>query len=167
MVVEDAVDRMVREWAERDPDLDVEPLQVVGRILVSAKEIERILTEVVEPLGLSYADFDMLNTLRRLGDQEGTHPGDLSRSLLITSGAITARLDRLVRAGLVVRRADPVDRRAVRIRLTAKGERLAKRALDAVLAADEAILVPFSARQRAGLASSLRRLASHLEQDER
>lgn len=160
---EDQIDRMVAEWAEVEPDLEVDVLQVIGRLLRSAERIEQRLTETLRPLGLSYADFDVLNTLRRRGDTEGTHPRDLARSALITSGAMTARLDRLVDRGLVRRTPDPDDRRAVRIRLTSRGARLATRALDAVLATDEEILAPLSRRQRATLAGALRRLLLHLD----
>lgn len=163
---DDQIDRMVAQWAVTEPGMDVSPLQVIGRLLRSAERTQQRLATALSSLGLSYADFDVLNTLRRRGDPDGTHPRDLSRSALITSGAMTARLDRLDRAGLVVRRADPDDRRAVRVRLTRKGERLAVRALRAVLAADEEMLAALSERQRATLAGDLKRLLLHLEQDE-
>ncbi|MFC7622520.1 MarR family winged helix-turn-helix transcriptional regulator [Microlunatus sp. GCM10028923] len=162
---EDQVDRMVAEWSRTEPGLDVTVLQVVGRLLRAAEQTRQRLTEVLTPLGLSYPDFDVINTLRRRGDPDGAHPRDLARSALITSGAMTARLDRLVSAGLVQRDADPDDRRAIRIRLTRKGARLATRALDAVLAVDAEILAPLSERQRSVLAGSLRQLLLPLEDE--
>ncbi|GAB3738329.1 MarR family winged helix-turn-helix transcriptional regulator [Microlunatus parietis] len=164
-MAEDQVDRMVSEWASAAPDLDVSVLQVIGRVLRTAERTEQRLAAALAPLGLSYPDFDVINTLRRRNDPDGTQPRDLARSALITSGAMTARLDRLVAAGLVQRDADPDDRRAIRVRLTRKGERLAARALDAVLAVDAAVLAPLSERQRTVLAATLKRILLPLEAD--
>jgi DNA-binding MarR family transcriptional regulator len=154
----DSVDRLIRTWAERDPHLDAGPLEVVGRLLLCAGHLERAIVAALQPFGLSFGDFDVLNTLRRRGDEEGTNPRELARSSLITSGAMTSRLDRLERAGLVRRGPDPADRRGVLVRLTEQGERLAEQSLHAVLAADEAFLEPLSVRQRDALATGLKQL---------
>ncbi len=154
----DTVDRMVREWAERDPRLDVSALEVIGRLLLCADHCERAIVTALRPLGLSYGDFDVINTLRRRNDADGTKPGQLARSSLITSGAMTSRLDRLERAGLVARKAHPTDRRGVLVHLTAKGEKVAEQSLQAVLAADEAFLEPLTRRQRDSLAAALKQL---------
>lgn len=155
---DDSVDRIVRAWAERDPDLDASPLEVVGRLLLCARHCEREIAAALDGFGLTFADFDVINTLRRRADPGGTNPTDLARSSLITSGAMTARLNRLESAGLVERAPDATDRRAVRVRLSAEGERLAERALAAVLAADERFLDPLGPRQREALAATLKHL---------
>jgi DNA-binding MarR family transcriptional regulator len=154
----DSVDRIVEAWAERDPELDASPLEVVGRLLLCAEHVERDIVAALRPFGLSFADFDVINTMRRRNDERGTNPKDLARSSLITSGAMTARLDRLERAGLITRAPDPGDRRGVLIRLTAEGEELAERSLRAVIAADEAFLEPLDQEQRDSVATALRRL---------
>jgi DNA-binding MarR family transcriptional regulator len=71
------------------------------------------------------------DALHRRGDEKGTKPTDLAQSALITSGAMTSRLDRLERARLIERRPDPGDRRGVLVQLTERGERLAAEALHA------------------------------------
>jgi DNA-binding MarR family transcriptional regulator len=154
----DSVDRIVEAWAERDPELDASPLEVVGRLLLCAEHVERDIVAALRPFGLSFADFDVINTLRRRNDERGTNPKDLARSSLITSGAMTARLDRLERAGLITRAPDPGDRRGVLIRLTDEGEELAERSLRAVIAADEAFLEPLDRRERDSVAAALRQL---------
>ena len=158
MVARDSVDQIIQAWAKRDPRVDATPLEVVGRLLLCATHLERALVAALQPFELSFGDFDVLNTVRRRGDELGTNPSDLAESALITTGAMTARLDRLERAGLVRRARDPADRRAVRVHLTREGERLAEHALGAVIAADRAFLEPLSQRQRASLASLLKRL---------
>src|SRR5918994_914384 len=149
---------MIEAWARSDPRVDASPLEVVGRLLLCVAHLERAIVSALEPFGLSFGDFDVLNTLRRRGDDQGTKPRDLAQSSLITSGAMTSRLDRLERAGLIERRPDPGDRRGVLVRLTEQGERLAEDALHAVIAADEAFLEPLSRRQRDSVASALKQL---------
>ena len=149
---------MIEAWARSDPRVDASPLEVVGRLLLCVAHLERAIVSALEPFGLSFGDFDVLNTLRRRGDDQGTKPRDLAQSSLITSGAMTSRLDRLERAGLIERRPDPGDRRGVLVRLTEQGERLAEDARHAVIAADEAFLEPLSRRQRDSVASALKQL---------
>lgn len=157
----DHVDRMVQAWARVDPALDVEPLEVAGRLLRCAAYLEQAIDEALRPLGLSFADFDVINTLRRRADEHGANPSDLAQTCLITTGAMTSRLDRLERAGLITRTPDLNDGRAVRVHLTPQGERLAKQALDAVLAVDEAFLQPLDQSQRDTVAAALKLLLLH------
>jgi DNA-binding MarR family transcriptional regulator len=154
----DSVDQMVAEWTARSPDLDVSALEVIGRLFRSAEIGQRRIKAALQPLGLSYGDFDVLNTLRRRGDRDGTHPRVLAAATLITSGAMTARVDRLVDAGYVERRPDPDDGRSILIRLTRKGDNTARLALERVLAVDEELLAPLTPRRRTHLASELRQL---------
>jgi DNA-binding MarR family transcriptional regulator len=164
-VASDSIDRIVQAWAKRDPRVDASPLEVAGRLLVCAAHLERSIVAALEPFKLSFGDFDVLNTLRRRGDARGTNPSDLAQSSLITTGAMTARLDRLERAGLIRRAPDPGDRRAVRVHLTTEGGQLVERALHAVIAADKAFLEPLSQRQRDSVASALRQLLLRAESD--
>jgi DNA-binding MarR family transcriptional regulator len=157
-VPDDSVDRIVRAWREREPQLDSSTLEVVGRVLLCAGYLERAAIAALKPFGLSIADFDVLNTLRRTGDQHGSKPTDLARSSLVTTGAMTSRLDRLERSGLVRRAPDPADRRGVLIRLTVRGNDVARRALRQVIAANEAFLEPLDGQQRESIASELRLL---------
>jgi hypothetical protein len=87
----DSVDRIIQAWAQRDPTVDARPLEVVGRLLLCAEHCKRDLVAALRPFDLSFADFDVLNTLRRRDDADGTNPKTLAASALITSGAITAR----------------------------------------------------------------------------
>jgi len=164
-VASDSVDRIVQAWAKRDPRVDARPLAVAARLLLCAAHLERAIVAALEPLELSFGDFDVLNTLRRRGDEPGTNPSDLAKSSLITSGAMTARLDRLERAGLIKRAPDPTDRRAVRVHLTEAGEQLADHALRAAIAAHKAFLEPLSQRRRDAVASALKQLLLRAESD--
>ena len=160
----DSVDRMIEAWAETDPRVDARPLEVIGRLLLCAHHLQRELVAALRPFELSFGDFDVINTLRRRADENGSNPRDLARSALITSGAMTTRLDRLERAGLITRVPDVADGRAVRVHLTERGEKLAEQALQAVIAADESFLEPLSQRQRDAVASALKPLLLRYEQ---
>jgi DNA-binding MarR family transcriptional regulator len=154
----DSVDRIIQAWAQRDPGVDARPLEVIGRLLLCAEHCKRDLVAALRRFDLSFGDFDVLNTLRRRGDKQGITPSDLAASSLITTGAMTSRLHRLERAGLIRRTPDPTDGRGVRVRLTSRGEQLAQQALQAVIAADKAFLQPLNQHQRDEVASALKRL---------
>lgn len=163
----DSVDRIVQAWRVRDPRLDSSTLEVIGRLLLCAGYFERVATSVLQRFDLSIADFDVLNTLHRVGDKQGSKPTDLARSALITTGAMTSRLDRLERAGLIGRSPDPADRRGVLITLTAAGGKIAKQALQALIAANEQFLAPLDAPRRDALAAGLKQLLLHHEPSQR
>lgn len=159
----DSVDGIVRAWHVRDPALDSSTLEVIGRLLLCADLFGRTAGTVLQRYGLSIADFDVVNTLRRAGHPRGSKPGELARSSMITTGAMTSRLDRLERAGLIRRTPDPDDRRGVLVRLTPTGGTVARDALHALIAANEAFLGPLDAGQRDAVASALKRLLLHHE----
>lgn len=154
----DHVDELIALWREEEPSLDVSSLEVVGRVLRAASYLERARESALAAHGLSLGDFDVLATLRRTGGQAGVNPKDLAGSALITSGAMTSRLNRLQAVGLVERHPDSTDRRAVRVRLTAAGRHAADRALADVLRAHEQVLEPLTRKDREATAVALRKL---------
>lgn len=83
--------------------------------LISA-EIRRRLRADFE---VTLPRFDVMAQLHR--EPNGLRLGDLSRRMMVTNGNITGLIDRLVEEGLVVREADPDDRRAITVRLTRAG----------------------------------------------
>jgi DNA-binding MarR family transcriptional regulator len=125
----DKVDAVVAGWRAALPDLDPSALGLVGRVLVLAEHLQRGANAALADHGLTLGEFDILGTLRRRG-AGGMTPTQILRWVVLTSGGMTARLDKLEGAGLIARRADPNDRRMVLIELTAKG----KRVLDAATA---------------------------------
>jgi len=131
--MKDQVDEILRQWEDQRPDLDVSPLGILSRIIRLSKHIERNVKAVLAPLELDSWSFDVLAALRRQGKPYGLSPTELRRSALLTSGAMTNRIDRLEERGLVERRANPEDRRAIEVRLTARGLELIDRAVVARL----------------------------------
>jgi DNA-binding MarR family transcriptional regulator len=112
------------------------------------------------PAGLTLPQFDVLAQLQR--HPRGLTPGELSRALLVTGGNVTGVVARLLRLGLVERRAVPADRRRVRLRLTGRGRATMRRAVPRHRSELEAIFAPVApaalARLRDALGEALARL---------
>jgi DNA-binding MarR family transcriptional regulator len=158
----DVVDRIVAAWREARPDLDPSPIGVVGRVSRTAVRLQRRLDEVFAQHGLQPGGFDVLATLRRSGPPYRMSPSQLHRSLMIASGSMTARLDRLEQAGLVAREPDPNDRRALLVGLTPAGFEVIDRAVVDHLANEQRLLAVLDEEERETLAALLRKLLLHL-----
>ncbi len=118
----DSVDRVLADWRAARPDLDPAPLATIGRVLVIAQVLTKRVEAALADHQLTLGQFDILATLRRHPEQR-LSPGKLLASVVLTSGGMTARLDKLAEMGLVARTADPNDRRGVVVALTAAGRR--------------------------------------------
>jgi DNA-binding MarR family transcriptional regulator len=117
----DAVDGIRERLGELFPKLDTKAYAVTARILRLAQTIEARRAVLLASHGITPGEFDVLATLRRSDDDVGVNPGSFLESLLITSGGLSKRLDRLEEDGLIERKPDPGDRRGTRVRLTRKG----------------------------------------------
>ena len=153
---QDAVDRIVEQWTARRPDLDSSPIGVIGRVSRLSRLVDRRLAENFAHFGLENWMYDVLATLRRSGPPYELTAGMLVRRTMVTTGAITNRIDRLAERGLVERSADADDRRRVIVRLTADGLALVDEVATAHMAVEHEILGGLSPRQRDELADLLR-----------
>jgi DNA-binding MarR family transcriptional regulator len=117
----DAVDAVTAQWRRERPDVDVWPMEVVGRVSRLSRLLERELRGPFAEHGLESFEFDVLATLRRSGAPYELTAGALLKAAMVTSGAITNRIDKLEAKGLVQRVRDSGDRRTVRIRLSERG----------------------------------------------
>ena len=120
----DAIDLLMGTWREARPDLDPSPLGIVGRVIVLAQQLEKSVEAALATHDLSLGQFDILATLRRNQPKGGLTPTQLLESVMLSSGGMTARLDQLMKAGLIARSADATDRRKVVVDLTSKGRKL-------------------------------------------
>lgn len=164
-VAEDHIDRIVAQWRTERPELDTEPMALVGRLLRAAQLADATLTAGLSGQDLQPGWFDLLAALRRAGRPYELNPTQLMRATMLSSGGMTKRLDRLAGAGLVERRADPGDRRGTLVRLTRRGKAVIDRALETHLANEERLLEGLSAADRRALDELLRRLLAALDRD--
>jgi DNA-binding MarR family transcriptional regulator len=163
LVTRDAVDRILAQWARARPDLDASPMGVLGRLSRVTRIAERELKALFDEFGLERGEFDVLATLRRAGSPDGMSAGALARSSMVTSGAVTNRLDRLVAKGYVTRDLDPTNRRTVVVALTPTGRELIDRAVVAHVDNERRILAGLDERQQNDLAAILRVLLLSLD----
>ncbi|MET9900737.1 MarR family transcriptional regulator [Streptomyces sp. NPDC006446] len=117
----DRVARIQADWRRERPDLDVSPQGVIGRLHRLAGRLTEELCLVYGRYGLSEGEFDVLCALRRAGDPYERAPGELAAHTMVTTGAMTKRIDRLERAGLVTRRRSDDDQRGRIVALTGPG----------------------------------------------
>jgi DNA-binding MarR family transcriptional regulator len=159
----DRADIAIEQWARERPDLSVLPMYIFWRLLDAA---ESVMRDHMNPLfaeaGLLPGEFDVLATLRRSGEPYLLSPTRLYEAVMISSGGITNRLDRLERAGLVERRPDPSDRRGKLIALTDAGKRVIDETIGRHVANEERLLSVLTAAEQEKLNSLLRKLIAGL-----
>jgi len=138
---------------------DPNAVSIVVRLLAAQN---LLLTALRRGLGpdLSLARFDLLAQLSR---EDGQTLAQLSRRMLVTAGNLTGLVDRAERDGIVERRPDPNDRRLTRVSLTARGQKLAQKAIARHGELAEEILGPLPPKEREELRRLLGRLREALD----
>ena len=107
----DQVDELLQDWNAERPELDYSALGVVVRIQLLGKLLQRSAEAALRPLQLKLWEYDVLSALRRKGRPYEQPATELARLTMLTTGAMTTRIDRLEEKGLVTRTTDPNDRR--------------------------------------------------------
>jgi DNA-binding MarR family transcriptional regulator len=154
---EDAVDRILEQWGRERPDLDCSPMGIIGRITQLQREVYLAQRATFARHGLDAPSFDVLAALRRAGPPYQLTPTALMRTALVTSGAITQRLDRLEEKGLITRTRSEADGRAVVVTRTPAGRHALDAALPDHLATERQLLEGLAEEDREQLAGLLRK----------
>ena len=155
---DDAIDRLIDQWRTARPDLDPSPMALFGRLFRTARAADRSVEAGLAAHGLQPGWFDVLSALRRSGPPHRLSPGRLSAAVMLSTGGMTKRLDRMEEGGLLERSPDPGDRRGVLVGLTARGRRVVDAAVDAHVANEERLLAGLGTAERTQLERLLRRL---------
>lgn len=155
----DTVAEIVAQWRRERPDLDASPILVIGQMAHLTQLFDTRLRSPFAQAGLGNGDFDVLAALRRAGTPYTLSPGQLSTSLLVTTGAITKRIDRLEARGLTQRAISPADARGRLVTLTPAGVHLTDELIAVHLANEARLLAGLRADERSQLVSLLARLA--------
>ena len=152
----DAVDLFIEQWHAERPDLDPSAKAVTGRIVRLASIFQRRFGEAFADLDLTEGDYGVLVALRRSGEPFELTPTELARARMMTSGGMTAVIDRLDRRALVERLPNPADRRGSIVRLTAEGRATTDRAMEAHTTVEHELVAPLDDHDRDRLANLLR-----------
>ncbi|BCK08978.1 HTH-type transcriptional regulator MhqR [Vibrio cholerae] len=152
----DKVDAILAQWRSVRPDLDCSSMGVVGRLRQTNGIWKTKLDQVFDGFGLSCIEFDILATIRR-NDREIT-PTELYQTLMLSSGAISTRIEQLVQRGLVQRVASEQDRRSCKVTLTEQGIELVDQALNAHVANVDGMLSVLTEQERKQLGQLLKKI---------
>ena len=161
--VPDRVARIQEAWARERPDLDVTPQGVIGRLHRVAAFLTEELCVVYRRHGLGEGEFDVLAALRRAGEPFERAPGELARHTMVTTGAMTNRLDRHERDGLVSRRMRAEDGRGRVVALTTAGRRVIDDAFADHMANEHRLLAMLDPSDAADLEAILRTWLARIE----
>lgn len=161
----DSIEPFVHAWQCERPDLESWPFAIFGRIWRLSTSLVGDAERWLAPIGLTFESFSVIVTLRRAGAPFEMNPTALYRESLLSSGAITNRIDRVEAAGLVKRLPDPTDRRGTIVRLTPKGHALADRAIKLHFEALADSLGGINKAERVQLSALLSKLLLSVEQN--
>jgi DNA-binding MarR family transcriptional regulator len=154
----DEIDRIVEQWNRERPDLDVSPTETLQRITRLSLLQGVSFARVFAAYGISFGEYLVLAALRRAGPPYRMSPTRLFNSVILSSGAMTNRLDRLEGMGFVERQPDPTDRRGRLVALTDRGRELVDVAVGSHLENEQRLLGALDAEEREQLAGLLRKL---------
>ena len=155
---EDAIDRIVDQWNRERPQLDVSVTHVLQRISRIYLLQSASFAAVFDRYDITFGEFEVLAALLRSGPPYHMSPSRLVDAVVLSSGAMTNRIDRVEALGLVERRPDPSDRRGTIVALTREGRQTVDAAVVAHLANEERLLGALSSAERGTLARLLRKL---------
>ncbi|MEV7724228.1 MarR family transcriptional regulator [Streptomyces sp. NPDC087917] len=158
----DAVDAITAQWYAVRPDLETGPMAVFGRLNRIARAMADVMARTYGRYGISLGEFDVVATLRRSGAPYTLSPRQLSATLMLTTGGMTGRLDKLEKAGLLGRSPDPHDRRGLQVTITERGLALVDEAVTAGLEVQHEALAGLSPEEAEVLTSLLRKLLAHV-----
>ncbi|MER7622923.1 MarR family transcriptional regulator [Streptomyces sp. NPDC126503] len=160
----DAVDAVIAQWTEERPDVTeaLWPVELMGRVQRLSRVVDRTVKATAARHGVEIGEFDVLTTLQRSGPPYALTAGALLKASMVTSGAITNRIDRMEAKGLVERVRDGDDRRTVRIRLTEHGQEVTRAAFADHLATYADLLADVDRQVVGDIADGLRKVLEAL-----
>ncbi|GLF97034.1 MarR family winged helix-turn-helix transcriptional regulator [Streptomyces yaizuensis] len=160
----DQVEEIAAAWQRERPGTPVSSIGVVTRVWQLAKLFGDDRRRVLSDAGIDPATLDLLSVLRRSGPPYTLTTRELAVQSLVTAGAISQRLARAEREGLVERRGAGGRTRAVLVELTPAGHDLVERTVDRVLSREASLLAGLDQRQLDELSALLRLLLDDVQQ---
>lgn len=158
----DDIDVISAQWQQLGLDTDFDALQIIARVLRMAKMVESSVAKLHRQFALKQGEFDVLAALKR-SEEPAVTPSQLYQTMLLSSGAMTSRLDRLEKKNLIKRQHCTQDRRSIKVSLTKEGERLIDEAFPAHFHLAETLLSSMSDKDKGQLANLLRACLANAE----
>jgi DNA-binding MarR family transcriptional regulator len=143
------MDGILAQWRRERPDIDASPMAVCGELWRASERVRAGVIVNVASADLDLAGFDVLLTLRRNGREQALSPSALAKDMMLSTSAMTNRLDRLEKRGLIARRTDPDDRRGLQIMLTDEGFALIDGLVESHVETEARMLAALSQAERA------------------
>jgi len=158
----DFVDEIQDAWLRERPGTPVSSIGIITRIWRIAKLLDDDRRETMIRLNMDSATRDLLSTLRRAGPPYRLSAGELARRGMVSPGAVSQRVARAEREGLVRRLRSTDDARGVLVELTDEGHELIERTVDDLLHHEETLLESLTTTEREQLSHLLRTLLAGL-----
>lgn len=146
-----SMEAILDQWRRERPDFDPAPMAVCGAVWRAGEVLRTGVLANLTPHKLDFAGFDVLLTLRRQGHGQSLSPSALAKEMMLSTSAMTNRLDRLEKRGLLMRMQDPKDRRGLKITLTDDGFSLADNLVLSHVKTEETMLKALTQQERATL----------------
>ena len=157
---QDGIDERRAQWAAELPEVDTRGMAILGRARWITLTARPPIEANFKAHGLDSGEADVLFSLLRSGPPYRLRPTELFRSLMISSGGLTDRLNRLTKAGLIRRASAEGDGRSLPVELTEEGIARAREAFREDMAIEAAMLEGLTEDEQVRLADLLRKLAS-------
>lgn len=159
----DQIDRIVTLWHRARPDLSFNSTEVIGRVVRLEYFITRRVLQDLAYYDLNVGEFDVLAALRRHPPSFQLSPNQLQSMVLISSGALTNRINRLESRGLVTRAQADHDRRGVIVTLTDEGYKVVEEAVKHHLAAEAELAAALTEEEQQQFAALLKKMLLSVE----
>lgn len=163
MGIERLIDETIETWATERPDLAFASMSTSLKIGALVREVGDEISARMATLGINVGEFDVLATLRRRGRGAVLTPKEIAAAAMVSPSGLTHRLVRLENMELIVRTADPADRRSALIRISPKGKRIADKAIEIVVEAEGRLFGSLVGSEHKALDRILDRLITHVD----
>lgn len=150
---------IVAQWQRERADIDSRPMALCGQVWRTADILRKAVNENLANYAMDSARSDVLFSLRRQGKGQSLSPSQLAEEVMLSTSAMTNRLDKLEQAGLIKRQADLQDRRGLKIKLTEQGFALADEMVVTHVAAEAKMLKGLTETQRQTLMDLLAKIS--------
>lgn len=145
------MDDILSQWRRERPDIDPISMAVCGDIWRAGDILRQGVMDNLAKYKLDFPQFDVILTLRRQGQGQTLSPSHLAKEMMLSTSAMTNRLDRLEKRGLIERIVDPNDRRGLKIMLTEEGFKLADDLVVSHVQTEDALLAGLNEQECADL----------------